>query len=131
MTTAAALLATLLVVGDGIPAPLADAPGDAARGRAIVGDRQKSLCLLCHTAPFPDATLQGTVAPSLAGAGSRWSDAQLRLRIADPRALNPQTIMPAFGRADGGERVGPAFAGRPVLDGQQIEDVVAYLRTLK
>lgn len=125
-------LAGLLVVGDGVPQPLTDVPGDAARGRAIVANRSQGLCLLCHSGPFPEERFQGNLAPSLAGAGSRWTAAQLRLRIADPRRLNPQSFMPAF--HDTGttrHRVAPAFAGKPVLDAQQLEDVVAFLQTLK
>jgi sulfur-oxidizing protein SoxX len=105
--------------------------GDAARGRAIVANRQLGLCLLCHSAPIPEERFQGDLAPSLAGAGSRWSAAQLRERIVDARRFNPQTIMPPYGAADGLERVGSAWRGRPVLNPQQIEDVVAYLATLR
>jgi sulfur-oxidizing protein SoxX len=117
-------------VGDGIPRPLAAEPGDAARGRAIVGDRRVGLCLLCHAGPFPDPASQGTIGPDLAGAGSRWSAAQLRLRVADARRLNPATVMPP-GHAPGGARVGAAWRGRPVLTAQQVEDVVAFLATLR
>lgn len=124
-------LAGLVVVGDGIPEPLTATPGDAARGRAIVASRQQGLCLLCHSGPFPEERFQGNLAPSLAGAGSRWSAAQLRLRVADNRRLNPQSLMPAFHRAEGQQRPGKAFAGKPVLDAQQVEDVVAFLQTLK
>jgi sulfur-oxidizing protein SoxX len=105
--------------------------GDAARGRAIVANRQLGLCLLCHSAPIPEERFQGDLAPSLAGAGSRWGAAQLRERIVDARRFNPQTIMPPYGAADGLERVGSAWRGRPVLNPQQIEDVVAYLATLR
>ena len=119
------------VVGDAIPQPLADKPGDAARGRAIVANRSVGLCLLCHSAPIAEERFQGTLAPSLAGAGGRWSVAQLRLRIVDAKRLNPQSLMPAFHRTEGLQRVGTAFAGKPVLDGQQVEDVIAYLQTLK
>lgn len=131
MTLAALALASFVVVGDGIPAPLTTVPGDAARGRAIVANRQQGLCLLCHSGPFPEERFQGTLAPSLAGAGARWTVPQLRLRIADARRLNPQGLMPSLHRSEGFERVAPAFAGRPVLDAQQVEDVVAFLATLK
>ena len=131
MGITAALLLSFVVVGDGIPAPLTATPGDAPRGRAIVGSRQQGLCLLCHSGPFPDARLQGNLAPSLAGAGARWSEAQLRLRIVDNRRLNPASLMPALHRSEGLARVGAAWQGKPVLDAQQVEDVVAYLRTLK
>ena len=131
MTPAALALAAFVVVGDGIPAPLTAAPGDAARGRAIVASRQQGLCLLCHSGPFPEERFQGTLAPSLAGAGARWTVPQLRLRVADARRLNPQGLMPSLYRTEGLERVAPAFAGKPVLDAQQVEDVVAFLATLK
>jgi sulfur-oxidizing protein SoxX len=127
----AAIALALAVVGDGIPAPLTAVPGDAVRGRAIVASRQQGLCLLCHSGPFPEERFQGTLAPPLDGAGTRWTAAQLRLRVADARRLNPQGLMPSLYRADGLERVAPAFAGRPVLDAQQVEDVIAFLLTLK
>jgi sulfur-oxidizing protein SoxX len=118
---------------DGVPSldePLA-APGDPARGRAIVADRQKGLCLLCHTGPIPEERFQGSLAPSLAGAGSRWSRGALRRRLVDPRAFNPDTLMPSYARTEGFTRVGAAWAGRPILAGQDIEDVVAYLAALR
>ena len=114
-----------------LPTPLTDIPGDAARGRAIVAARQKGLCLLCHSGPFPEERFQGNLAPDLAGAGARWSEAELRLRIADSRRINPETIMPAYARRDGFGRIGAAFRDRPILENQEIEDVVAFLTTLK
>ena len=131
MSAVAAPLPPYTIVGDAIPAPLVDAPGDAARGRAIVINRQVGLCLLCHSGPFPEERLQGTLAPSLGGAGSRWSEGQLRLRIVDASRLNPETIMPPYYRIEGLTRVAPAFAGKPVLSAGQIEDVVAFLATLR
>jgi sulfur-oxidizing protein SoxX len=119
------------VVGDAIPEPLTGARGNADRGRAIVVDRQKGLCLLCHSGPFPEQRFQGTLAPNLQGAGSRWSEGQLRLRVVDSSRLNPATIMPSYYRVDGLTRVGRVWQGKPVLDAEQIEDVVAFLATLK
>nr|WP_256476104.1 sulfur oxidation c-type cytochrome SoxX [Siccirubricoccus soli] len=116
---------------EGLPEPLTATPGDAVRGRAIVADRQRGLCLLCHTAPIPEERFQGNLAPDLAGAGSRWTEAQLRLRLVDSRRLNPDSLMPSYYRTEGLHRVAPAFAGRTVLSAQEIEDVVAYLLTLK
>ena len=124
-------LAPVMIVGDAIPQPLTAEAGDPARGRAIVVDRQKGLCLLCHIGPFPDQRFQGDMAPDLAGAGSRWSSAQLRLRIVDGSRLNPATIMPSYYRIEGLNRVAPAFRDKPILDGQQVEDVVAFLATLR
>ena len=107
------------------------APGDPARGRAIVASRQVGLCLLCHSGPFPEERFQGDLAPSLAGAGSRSTEGQLRLRIVDASRLNSATIMPPYYRTDGLARVAANFRGKPVLTAEQIEDVVAYLTTLR
>jgi sulfur-oxidizing protein SoxX len=119
------------IVGDGIPLPLQGMLGDAARGRAIVANRQQGLCLLCHSGPIPEERFQGNLAPDLAGAGSRWSAAQLRLRIANARHFNPETIMPSYYRTEGLVNVAPAWQGKTVLSAQQIEDVVAYLASLR
>ena len=116
---------------DSMPKPLTDTPGDAARGRAIVANRTVGLCLLCHSGPIPEERFQGNLAPSLAGAGSRSTPAQLRLRIVDAARLNPDTIMPSYFRVDGLSRVAKNFQGKSILSAQQIEDVVAYLATLK
>jgi L-cysteine S-thiosulfotransferase len=124
-------LASYKIVGDAIPQSLAGMPGDPARGRTIVADRNVGLCLLCHSGPFPEERFQGNLAPDLAGAGARASEGQLRLRIVDARKLNPDTIMPPFYSIDGVERALPAFRDKPVLTAQQVEDVVAYLMTLK
>jgi sulfur-oxidizing protein SoxX len=118
------------IVDDAIPASLTGTAGDAGRGRAIVLTRQ-STCLLCHSGPFPEEKFQGTLAPDLKGTGSRWSEGQLRLRLVDAAKLNPATIMPAFYRVDGLQRVAPAWRGKPILSAEQIEDVVAFLSTLR
>ena len=120
-----------LVVGDAIPESLTGAKGDAERGRGIVVNRQVGLCLLCHSGPFPEEKFQGTLAPDLKGTGARWSEGQLRLRIVDASRLNPNTIMPPYYRTEGLTRVAPAYQGKPVLSAEQIEDVVAYLATLR
>ncbi|WP_229257632.1 sulfur oxidation c-type cytochrome SoxX [Duganella callida] len=121
-----------VIKGDGIPALLAGAaPGDAARGRAIVANRQVGLCLLCHTGPIPEERFQGNLAPDLQGAGARWSAAQLRLRIVDAGHFNPSSIMPSYYRTEGLNRVAAAYQGKTILDAQQIEDVVAWLQTLR
>ncbi len=129
----ARLVAAVLLLGAASPAdtmPPLGPPGDAARGRAIVAGRQAGLCMLCHGGPFPDAHLQGNLAPDLRGVGARLSAEQIRLRIADPARLNPETIMPSYRRADGFTRPGRQWRGRPMLSDGEIEDVVAYLATL-
>ena len=107
------------------------AGGDAARGRAIVMDRAVSACLLCHSGPFPAPHLQGNIGPSLDDAGSRLTADQIRQRLVDPGRTNPDTVMPAYGRTEDLTRVGPAWRGRPILTPAQIEDVVAFLTTLR
>jgi len=116
---------------DAIERPLTDVPGDAARGRAIIVNRQLGLCLLCHSGPFAEERFQGNMAPDLSGAGARWSEGQLRLRLVDSRRVNPQTMMPSYRRTEGLERVGAAWRDKAVLSAQQVEDVVAFLRTLR
>jgi sulfur-oxidizing protein SoxX len=131
------LLAALLCVAetavgeDSIPSSLTGAKGDPARGRAIVGNRQVGLCLLCHSGPFPEERFQGDLAPDLHGAGGRWTEGQLRLRIVDSGRINPRSIMPAYYRVEGLDRVAPAWRGKPVLTAEQVEDVVAFLTTLR
>ena len=119
------------VVGDAIPAPLTDDPGDPDRGRAIVADRTRGLCLLCHAAPFPRERFQGNLAPNLADVGDRLSPGALRLRLVDGRRRDPETIMPAYYSLDGLTRVGAPWRGRTILEAQEIEDVVAFLATLR
>ena len=116
---------------DCLPTPLVGAAGDAARGKAIVLDRHVGLCLLCHSGPFPEQRFQGDLGPNLAGVGARLSEGQIRLRIVDASRVNPNTIMPAYYRTDGLTRVAPAFRGKTILTAGEIEDVVAWLVTLK
>ncbi len=103
----------------------------AERGAAIVADRRVGLCLLCHAAPLPDPQFHGTLGPPLHGVGARLTREQLRLRLLDPKRFNPDTLMPAYGKAPGLQRVAPAFDNQPVLSDEQIDDVIAYLETLR
>lgn len=123
-------LKTYTVSGDAIPDSLTGAPGDATRGRKLIVERTNT-CILCHSGPFPEEKFQGDLAPNLAGAGSRWTVGQLRLRLVDASRLNPGTIMPSYYRIDGLDRVASAFRGKPILSAEQIEDIVAYLATLR
>lgn len=124
-------LVAFSVVGDEIRAPLTGTPGDAARGRQVALDRSLGGCVLCHAVPDPAERFMGDIAPSLAGAGARLTPAQLRLRVVDSTRLNPGTPMPAYYRTAGLNQVAAAFRGKPVLSAQQVEDVVAWLATLK
>lgn len=113
-------------------APLVTArPADAENGRRIIADRRRGMCLLCHAGPFPEERFQGTLAPSLAGAGARWSAGALRYRLIDSRQLNAETIMPAYFRREGFTRVGRMGQGKTLLSAEEIEDVVAFLATLR
>jgi sulfur-oxidizing protein SoxX len=129
-SVAAQELRNYVVVGDAIPESLTKARGDAVRGRALVVERS-STCILCHSGPFPEQKFQGDLAPDLSGSGKRWSEGQLRLRLVDASRLNAETIMPAYYRIDGLSRVGPTWRGKPILSAEQIEDVLAYLVTLR
>ena len=119
------------VTGDAITDPLASARGDPTRGRAIIVNRQAGLCLLCHSGPFPEERFQGTIGPDLNGVASRLSEGQIRQRIVDPARTNPDSVMPSYFRTEGLTRVTPSLRGKPILSAEQIEDVVAFLATLK
>jgi sulfur-oxidizing protein SoxX len=124
-------LAPFTVAGDAIAAPLAGKAGNAARGLAAIRDRRTGNCLICHSLTLADEPFQGEIAPSLDGVGLRLSPAQIRLRLVDPSRVNAGTLMPAYYRVDGLINVAPEFKGMPVLDAQQIEDIVVYLSGLK
>ncbi|MGH8063660.1 MAG: sulfur oxidation c-type cytochrome SoxX [Candidatus Entotheonellia bacterium] len=119
------------IVNDTIPEPLTDQPGDAERGRRVVLDREGGDCLICHAMPLPQRQFHGTIGPPLDGVGDRYTAGELRLRIVDPKVFNPATIMPAYYRVEGLHRVLERYRAKPLLTAQQVEDVVAYLLTLK
>jgi len=117
--------------GFAIPEPLGGLQGDPKRGKTVVIDRDSGNCLACHQMPIPEEPMHGTVGPPLTGVGSRLSEAQLRLRVVDEQRVNPNTIMPSFYRRPSSyNRPHPAFRST-VLTAQEVEDVVAYLMTLK
>ena len=134
MRVGAGILALFLgtaFAGDDIPASLTGAKGDPARGRAVVANRQLGLCLLCHAGPFPEERFQGDLGPDLKGVGARLSEGEIRARIVDSGRANPDTLMPAYYKADGLNRVATPLRGKTILTAEQIEDIVAYLVTLK
>ncbi|MGB8623010.1 MAG: sulfur oxidation c-type cytochrome SoxX [Paracoccaceae bacterium] len=118
---------------------LTGVPGDPAAGRKVIGTKSLGNCVACHKiSEMSDVPFHGEIGPSLDGAGSRWDEAQLRGIVADAKHTFPDTIMPSFYKVSGFIRPGDAFTGKaaeeplpPLLSAQQIEDVVAYLMTLK
>lgn len=118
-------------VGDAIPRPLTDRIGDPKQGRSIVTSRQTGLCLLCHSGPFPEERFQGDLAPNLALSVANLSAAQIRARLVDPSRANPATIMPSYYRTDHLKLVAKPYEQKTLLTAQEIEDVVAFLMTLK
>ncbi len=118
--------------GLAIDEPLCGLAGDPVRGRAIAVDTHTGNCLVCHRMPIPEEDFHGTVGPPLQGVGARYTEGQIRMRIVDERQVNPKTIMPGFYRDPGlANRVADRYWGRTFLDAQQVEDLVAYLVTLK
>ncbi len=124
-------VASYRIVDDGIPEPLTDSPGNPARGRQIVRDLDKATCLICHQMPIPEEPDHGRIGPPLHGIGARFTPAELRLRVVDAKALDPETVMPSYHRVEGLYRVLERFRGRPIYSAQEVEDVVAYLASLK
>lgn len=120
-----------VVGGVSIPKSLTGEPGDAGRGREVAIDRKKGNCLACHELPIPEQPFHGEIAPNLAGVGGHYTEGELRLRVVNPKLLNPDTMMPAFYRTEGLHRVAKAFQGKTILSAQDVEDVVSYLMTLK
>lgn len=110
---------------------LSGQPGDAIRGRTIVVSRQSGLCILCHSGPFPEERFQGNLGPDLAVSAARLSKEQLRARIVDASQFNPDSIMPSYFSREHFTRVAPQYAGKSILTAQDIEDVVAFLVSLK
>jgi L-cysteine S-thiosulfotransferase len=133
LTTAARAepLSPFTITGDSVEAPLGGHVGDVGRGERLVRDRERGNCLICHSVPVAAERFQGDLGPPLAGVGSRLTPGQLRLRLIDQTRINPDTIMPAYYRTEGLIRVAPRYQGKPALTAPEIEDVIAWLGTLK
>lgn len=114
-----------------IPKSLTGKAGDPKRGKILAVARKKGNCLACHKMPIPKQLFHGLVGPTLVGIGSRYKAGELRLRVVDPKQINPDSIMPSFYKSSGFHRPLKKFKGKSVLKAQEIEDIVAYLRTLK
>jgi sulfur-oxidizing protein SoxX len=129
--TAAQALEAYEIVGDAIPRPIGGLAGNAERGAAIVRDRERGNCLICHRGVDPAEPFQGSIGPPLAGVGARLDAGQIRMRLVDASRLNAATVMPPYFRTDHLQDVAPQYRGKPGLSAQEIEDVVAYLAALK
>lgn len=129
--SAATLVKYTVTGGDRINASLTGKPGDPATGKKVAINRKQGNCLACHSLPAPKQQYHGAIGPDLRGVGGRYSEGELRLRIVNSKIVNPETFMPAFYRNDGLHRVMKKWVGKTVLSAQQVEDVVAYLVTLK
>lgn len=113
--------------------------GDPENGALIVGDKGQGNCVACHqVSDLSNVPFQGEIGPMLDGAGERWSEAELRGIVANAKMMFDGTMMPAFYKTEGFIRPGNAYTGKaaddtfgPILSAQEIEDVVAYLSTLK
>ncbi|WNJ90789.1 sulfur oxidation c-type cytochrome SoxX [Bosea sp. 685] len=127
----ASALEPYAIVGDAIPRPIGGLAGNPARGNAVLRDRERGNCLICHQGADPSEPFQGTIGPSLAGVGSRLDAGQIRLRLVDASTLNPQTVMPPYFRTEDLHDVAPSYRGKPALSAQEIEDVVSYLASLR
>ena len=120
------------MVKDGaIAKSLTGKPGDPAKGRKVAINRKQGNCLACHVMPIPEQPFHGNAGPDLNGVASRLTEGEIRLRIVNPKVVNPDTFMPAFYRKDGLQRVMKKFKGKTLLSAKQVEDLVAYTMTLK
>ena len=114
-----------------IPKSLTGKPGNSKKGRKLAIHRKKGNCLACHKMPIPEQQFHGEIGPNLAGVGSRYSAGELRLLIVNPKVVNEDTIMPAFYKNTGFNAVLKKFKGKTVISAQDVEDIIAYLLTLK
>jgi sulfur-oxidizing protein SoxX len=127
----AAGLVEYQINNDAIATSLTGKVGDPVNGKKLAINRKKGNCLACHSMPIPKQAFHGNIGPSLKGISNRYSEGELRLRIVNPKVLNSETIMPAFYKADGFNRVIKKFAGKTIISAQEVEDIVAYLMMLK
>jgi len=120
------------VVDNGVAKSLTGKPGDPEKGVKTFTNRRLGNCLACHqVTALASQPFHGEIGPSLDGVADRYTEAQLRMQVINAKVINPDTIMPAFYRTDGFHRVLDKFKDKPILTAEEVEDVVAYLKTLK
>lgn len=126
-------------VDGAIAQSLSGVAGNPDEGRTIITSKKLGNCVSCHAAEsYADVPFPGDIGPMLDGVGSRWEEAEIRGIVANAKMTFEGTMMPAFYKTNGYIRPGDAYTGKaakgdlpPLLSAQQIEDVVAYLMTLK
>ncbi len=131
--------ASVAFVEGAVEASLSGTPGNPEEGAKVMTTNALGNCVACHQiAALANVQFPGTIAPPLDGVADRWTEAQLRGIVANAKMTFDGTFMPAFYKTEGFVRPGAAFSGKapdgplpPILTAQQIEDVVAYLMTLK
>ena len=127
------------MVDGAVAESLTGAAGDPAAGMQVYADKGLGNCVACHQiSSLPDVPFQGNVGPALDGVADRWSPEEIRGILVNAKMTYEGTVMPAYYKVDGFIRPGNAYTGKapegalePLLSAQQIEDVVAFLSTLK
>lgn len=119
------------IEGDAIPISLTGERGDSAAGQTVFSERDQGHCVICHQVSGLEVPFQGNVGPDLSSVGERLSEGQLRLRIVDISKVAPDILMPSYFGTEGLHQVGEAYRGETILTARQVEDLVAYLATLK
>ncbi|MCR4378151.1 MAG: sulfur oxidation c-type cytochrome SoxX [Rhodospirillales bacterium] len=123
-------MANVTIVNGTIPKSLTGKAGDPAAGKKAAINQKKGNCLACHVMPIPEEQFHGKTGPDLHGIGSRQTEAELRMRLVDPKVISADTMMPSFFKT-GQHRVLKDFEGKTILEAQEVENIVAYLLTLK
>lgn len=119
------------IVGKSIPKSLTGKAGDPKNGLKVAVNRRKGNCLACHVLPNVKLADHGEVGPPLMGVAKRYKEGELRLRLVDPKKVNPDSIMPSYYRTTGYNRVQKKWKGKTIISAQEVEDILAYLKTLK